>query len=231
MVCEEDVLHTSASLKVHYLWKHLLMLCSSTFCLTDLTTSLTFHQAEGMTRTLKKTLSISSTLYQVKVVLLFKCSFKCNLTVFTTKNILCCPKGLQNCYAHACPSAFVSTAWCPAVFCEALMPVHLSGVCVSLHFAVFVWARARFEQALVRLCSQQASFVLMQVDPSCAHCSAILPSSIVSGFPPPPSLVSIVYIIIISVTGAFLPFCMGIYGWVAEICQVWEQSPLGAGCQ
>ena len=33
---------------------------------------------------------------------------------------------------------------------------------------------------------------------------------------------------LISVTGAFLPFCMGIHGRVVRICQVWEQSPLGA---
>ena len=30
----------------------------------------------------------------------------------------------------------------PAVFCEALVPVHAAGVCAPLHFAVFVHAPA-----------------------------------------------------------------------------------------
>jgi len=61
--------------------------------------------------------------------------------------------------------------------------------------------------------------------------SAILLSYIISGlFPPYPSLYSIVYTNI-SVTGALLPFCMGAHGWVAMICQSWEQSHLGAGGQ
>jgi len=34
------------------------------------------------------------------------------------------------------------------------------------------------------------------------------------------------YVVIITVTGALLPFCVGARGWVARICQ---QSHLGAG--
>jgi len=36
--------------------------------------------------------------------------------------------------------AYVSIPSCPAEFCGALVPVHLSGVWVPLHFAVFVHA-------------------------------------------------------------------------------------------
>ena len=28
-----------------------------------------------------------------------------------------------------------------------------------------------------------------------------------------------------SVTGACLPYCVGAHGWLARICQTWEQSP------
>ena len=61
-------------------------------------------------------------------------------------------------------------------------------------------------------------------------CSHILRLSIVSGlFSPYPSLFfhSIYYI---SVSGALLTFCVGAHGWVARICQPWEQSHLGASC-
>lgn len=38
--------------------------------------------------------------------------------------------------------AFVNVPLCPAVFSEALEPVHPSGICASLHFAVFVCSPA-----------------------------------------------------------------------------------------
>ena len=43
-----------------------------------------------------------------------------------------------------CASAFayVSVFSCLAVFCEALVPVHLSGFCILLHFAILVCAPA-----------------------------------------------------------------------------------------
>ena len=43
---------------------------------------------------------------------------------------------------YTCASAFayVNVSSCPAVFCEALVPVHPSGVCLPLDFAVFVHA-------------------------------------------------------------------------------------------
>ena len=48
--------------------------------------------------------------------------------------------------------------------------------------------------------------------------------------PPSPPLFPL-YTYYISLRGALLPFCVGAYGWVARICQPWQQSPVGAGCQ
>ena len=126
---------------------------------------------------------------------------------------------------HLCQHSFISSG-----VCEALMPVHPSGVCVPLHFAVFVHAPACFELVLVSLCSQRSSVVHMRVDPSCISCSAILSSSIVSGLSSP-TLPCFYRIYSISVTGALPPFSVEAQGWVARICQPWEQSYLGTGYQ
>ena len=80
----------------------------------------------------------------------------------------------------------------------ALAPVHVRG----LRCIVFCCVRsctctsACLELALVSLYSQGSSVVHMHVDPSCIHCSTILPSTIAAGlFPPHPPLFSNVYII------------------------------------
>lgn len=39
------------------------------------------------------------------------------------------------------------------------------------------------------------------------------------------------YMYYISVMCALHPFCVGAHDWVAMICQPWQQSPVGAGCQ
>ena len=79
-------------------------------------------------------------------------------------------KGLWNCYA-TCANvfAYVNVPSCVLVFCEALVPVHLSGVCIPLHFALFVPAPVPLHAliVLISLCCQQSSVVHMCVDPFC----------------------------------------------------------------
>ena len=41
---------------------------------------------------------------------------------------------------HTSAFAQVNIPSCAEVFCEALVPVHLSGICIHLHFASFVHA-------------------------------------------------------------------------------------------
>jgi len=65
----------------------------------------------------------------------------------------------------------------PVVFCEALVPVHPSGVCILS----CTCASACFELALLSLCNQQSSVINMWVDPSCVTSSTILHSSLASG--------------------------------------------------
>ena len=43
-------------------------------------------------------------------------------------------------HTHTHTQIYIYVPSCPRVFCEALGPVHPSGVCVPLHFAVFVRA-------------------------------------------------------------------------------------------
>ena len=82
---------------------------------------------------------------------------------------------------------YVNVPLCPAVFCEALAPVHPAGDCIPLHFAVCVCAPAPVH-ALSLLLS-----TCVWIPHVCR--SAFLHSSIVSGLSPLPSLVSTAYII------------------------------------
>ena len=92
-----------------------------------------------------------------------------------------------------CASAFpyVGVLLCPVVFCEALAPVHLSGVCVQVFCCVqsCTCTSACLELALVSLCSQWSSVVHMHMDASCIRCSTLLPSSIAGLFSPYPHLI------------------------------------------
>ena len=42
--------------------------------------------------------------------------------------------------------------------------------------------------------------------------------------PPPPTFPSLFFHCSLSVTGAYPPFCIVDNGWIASICQLWEQS-------
>ena len=81
-----------------------------------------------------------------------------------------------------CIDPFVRVHLWPALFCKALGLVHPSGVCCVCSCTC---ASACFELALVTMCSQQSSVVHMHVGPWCVCCSAVLPSSVVSGLSPP----------------------------------------------
>jgi len=61
-------------------------------------------------------------------------------------------------------------------------------------------------------------------------CSAVLHLSMILGCFCP-TLPSLYFMYCISVAGALFPLCVGTHGWVARICQPWEQSHPGAGCQ
>ena len=61
----------------------------------------------------------------------------CNLTELITKSILFTVRVFEI-VMHASGLAYIRVPLCPAVFCQALAPVHLSGVCVPLCFALFV---------------------------------------------------------------------------------------------
>ena len=57
--------------------------------------------------------------------------------------LLCSLEGLWNSYAHSpVHTPMLTFLRASGVFLEALVPVHPSGVCVPLHFAVFVLAHA-----------------------------------------------------------------------------------------
>ena len=53
---------------------------------------------------------------------------------------LCSLEGLELLCTGSRAFASFNIPSCQAVFCEALVPVHLAVVCVPLHFAVFVHA-------------------------------------------------------------------------------------------
>ena len=119
-----------------------------------------------------------------------------------------------------CASAFlyVSVPLSPVVFCEALAPVHLSGVCVQAFCCVqsCTCTSACLELALVSLCSQWSSVVHMHMDASCIRCSTLLPSSIAGLFPHTLSWFHSIYYT--SVTGALVPLLCG-GSWLG--CQDW----------
>ena len=91
---------------------------------------------------------------------------------------------------------------------------------------------ACFELVLVSLCCQQFSVVHVRVNPPCLllhYCSVFKRSFWVVVLTT--SFLCFHRIYYISITCANLPFCVGVHGWVARICQPWKQSYLGAGCQ
>ena len=138
-----------------------------------------------------------------------------------------CVRHMRQCI-HLCQHSFMSSGvlWgtCASACGRGLRSLAFSVVCSCTH------ASACVEPALVSLCSQRSSITHMRVDPSCLlqrHSTFEHSFWIVPPYPSP--FFHCIYYI--SVTGALLPFCVGAHGWVARICQPWEQSHLGAGCQ
>ena len=86
---------------------------------------------------------------------------------------------------------------------------------------------ACFELVLVSLCCQQSSVAHVRVNPSCllSRCSVFERSTWVVVLTT--SFLCFHRIYYVSMTGAHYPFCVGVHGWVARICQ---QSYLEAGC-
>ena len=128
---------------------------------------------------------------------------KCNLTELTTKSV-CVP--LRVCrivrHIHRCIHLWLSIHSCPALFCE-----------IYLHQLVHL-SGVSIPLHLFCLCTcASACFELLLVD-LCSKQSLLLSTCTY-----------------ISVTGALLPFWVGAHGFVSRICQPWEQSHLGAGCQ
>ena len=114
---------------------------------------------------------------------------------------------------HAIAFTCVNIPSCPAVFCEALAPVHGAGVWALLHFALFVNAPAPVHawSKHWQACAVSGLLLSTCVWIPCVSYSTILCSSIVSGlFPPyPPLFFHFIYYI--SVTGApFFPFAWGL---------------------
>ena len=128
-----------------------------------------------------KTLNNSAHMYNTCPLLLTR------LIIFNNKEHLYLLEGLQNCVAralvHTPMSVFLS---CPAVFSEALAPVHSSRVCVPLHFTVFVHALAPVHTLSER----------RHVDPLCLlHSHSVFKHSFWVASPPPSSLILTICII------------------------------------
>ena len=101
--------------------------------------------------------------------------------------------------------AYVEVPSCPAVFCEALAPVHAAGVCPPMHFAV-LFVHLRQCMCFSSVAEPLQSVVLLSI---CGWIPCIL----------------------YQCDGCSSPFCVGAHGWVARICEPWERFHLGAGCQ
>ena len=93
-----------------------------------------FHACASILIPLTNWLQTLLVVYLVKLCLT---SFKCNLTEWINKEHLCSLEGLRNCYAYI-------PVHSPRCHCAVLplAPVHSSGVCVLLSFAVFIHAPA-----------------------------------------------------------------------------------------
>lgn len=108
---------------------------------------------------------------------------KYNWTELTAKSVCVPLKSEELWCTRATLFVYVSFPSYPVVFCEGLVPVHPSGVCVHS----YTCGSACLELALVNLCNQQSSVINMWVDPSCVPCSSELHLSLASGlFTPHP---------------------------------------------
>ena len=119
--------------------------------------------------------------------------------------------------------AYVNVPLCPVEFFEALKPVHPSGVCVPLHFVVFVHVSVPVHALSVSKPVQSGVFCCPHAHVSFMFVVAPFKHSF---WVAPPILPCFHCIYYISVMGALLPFCpsallpfcLGAHGWVPRSC-------------